>query len=423
MSERIPRSAREALARQTAADEHPSADLLNGFLEHALGADENARVTTHLAACADCREIVFLAGTAVEDEQQVAVAARAVAANVPSAAAAADVREVSPQLASFKRPRFAWLSWKWVVPAVTVVAIVAIVVVDNNSRSSIDTARTVAMNSGSSVAAPPAQTNALSATIAGNDKAPPTPLSPAEEKKSKAAVEAWLKEEEARRKELEAKRELYQRQQLSSSLEIEPNAKMASPPPNATAGGFAGRATADAVTSQKSMAKGVAPQAMAKTAPQAARAQAVPSASQTVETPALSNFVQNAPRGGNDITYTVQPAPRAAPQSQWRIGDDGHLQRANASGQWTPVLSDQAVFFHTVATIGGDVWAGGSDGTLFHSTDNGEHWTRIALVADGQAAHGAIRSIRLATPTAGLVTTDAGETWTTSDGGKTWSKN
>ncbi len=66
MSE-LPRSVREALARQTAADEHPSADLLNGFVEHALAADENARVTTHLSACADCREIVFLASSAVEE--------------------------------------------------------------------------------------------------------------------------------------------------------------------------------------------------------------------------------------------------------------------------------------------------------------------------------------------------------------------
>jgi hypothetical protein len=70
MKHQLPQSARDALARQTAADEHPSADLLNGFLERALAAGENARVTAHLASCAECRDIVFLASTANEDEQR-----------------------------------------------------------------------------------------------------------------------------------------------------------------------------------------------------------------------------------------------------------------------------------------------------------------------------------------------------------------
>ena len=51
-------SARNALARQAAAGEHPSADLLNAFVERALSTGEDERVTSHLAACAGCRQIV-----------------------------------------------------------------------------------------------------------------------------------------------------------------------------------------------------------------------------------------------------------------------------------------------------------------------------------------------------------------------------
>jgi Photosynthesis system II assembly factor YCF48/Putative zinc-finger len=430
MSEQFSRSAREALARQTAADEHPSADLLNGFAEHALTADENARVTTHLAACADCREIVFLA-SAVEEEQEVAVAAAAqhvaaVAAQVP-----ARMAEARPAMTSPERPRLAWLSWKWVAPAVAALAIGTIVVVHNLNRP-ISKPQMVAIN-GLSLPASPAQTNGLSAIIAKNDKASPAPLSPADEKKAKATVQAWLKQEEARRKEYEAKRELYQRQQLSNSLEIERNADMASSQmaspaaPNAVAGALAGRSAADAVVS-KSMTRGIAspaPQSAATlptgTAPAAGGARppaAAPQMTAKAQAPALSNLPQNELRRGNDLTYAVQ---KSEPSSSWRISVDGHLLRASASGQWIPVLADEAVTFHAVALVGNDVWAGGSDGALFHSTDNGEHWTRVALVAGDQTARGAVRTIRFDSLANGQVTTDSGEAWSTSDGGKSWS--
>ncbi len=41
--------------------EHPPIDLLSAFSERALGGSDRAPVLQHLAQCADCREIVFLA--------------------------------------------------------------------------------------------------------------------------------------------------------------------------------------------------------------------------------------------------------------------------------------------------------------------------------------------------------------------------
>ena len=157
-----------------------------------------------------------------------------------------------------------------------------------------------------------------------------------------------------------------------------------------------------------------------------ARAEASPQAN-------LVQAAPNTPNGGNDLTYVPQrgnniaslapTASLAPPQpTRWEITEGGQLQRWTPGAQWTRVLADQPVSFKVVAVVGSEVWTGGSDGALFHSTDGGEHWTRVALVANGQPAQGNIRSIRFDTPAAGQVTTDSGETWSTSDGGKTWSR-
>jgi hypothetical protein len=46
---------------QTPIIEHPPIDLLSAFSERALGRSDRVTVLEHLALCADCREIVFLA--------------------------------------------------------------------------------------------------------------------------------------------------------------------------------------------------------------------------------------------------------------------------------------------------------------------------------------------------------------------------
>lgn len=57
---------------------HPDADALNAFLEGALPEHERAKCLTHLADCAQCREIVFLAREAAEAEHPAAVKEAAV---------------------------------------------------------------------------------------------------------------------------------------------------------------------------------------------------------------------------------------------------------------------------------------------------------------------------------------------------------
>jgi len=57
---------------------HPDTDELNAFLEGALPEHERAECLTHLADCAQCREVVFLARAAVETEEPAAVKEAAV---------------------------------------------------------------------------------------------------------------------------------------------------------------------------------------------------------------------------------------------------------------------------------------------------------------------------------------------------------
>ena len=68
MNQEIPKPLRNALARQAVGDVHPSPDVLTSFVERTLAAGESEVVTHHLAQCAECREIVFLASNAAEDE-------------------------------------------------------------------------------------------------------------------------------------------------------------------------------------------------------------------------------------------------------------------------------------------------------------------------------------------------------------------
>src|SRR5271166_2360918 len=133
MNQELPKPLRDALAGQTAGDVHPSPDALTAFVEHNLPNRESQSVSDHLASCADCREVVFLASSAVEElvgeEQEwmpaaavprISPALRAKTAAAPNVAVAAAVGTSS---------RRGWmLRWAW-VPAIAVVVLVSAVLV------------------------------------------------------------------------------------------------------------------------------------------------------------------------------------------------------------------------------------------------------------------------------------------------------
>jgi photosystem II stability/assembly factor-like uncharacterized protein len=78
--------------------------------------------------------------------------------------------------------------------------------------------------------------------------------------------------------------------------------------------------------------------------------------------------------------------------------------------------------FRALAATGLEVWAGGSGGMLYHTSDGGNRWTHVAPSVAGTALTGDIVGIQFSDPQHGKVSTSTAELWTTSDGGQTWEK-
>lgn len=105
----------------------------------------------------------------------------------------------------------------------------------------------------------------------------------------------------------------------------------------------------------------------------------------------------------------------------WRISSEGSPERSlDGARSWQAVSVRQGSPFHAITAVGSDVWVGGSAGVLYHSSDSGQTWNKVALSANGKAAESDIKEIRFSDPQNGLATTADGQVWITSDGGKNW---
>jgi photosystem II stability/assembly factor-like uncharacterized protein len=105
---------------------------------------------------------------------------------------------------------------------------------------------------------------------------------------------------------------------------------------------------------------------------------------------------------------------------QWTLSPEGVLQRSLDSGAtWSSVTVASHVALRAVSALGNDVWVGGAGGALFHSSDNGMHWTQVRPSVQGKVLTADIIGVEFKDPAHGRVTTTY-ELWTTSDAGKTW---
>jgi photosystem II stability/assembly factor-like uncharacterized protein len=152
---------------------------------------------------------------------------------------------------------------------------------------------------------------------------------------------------------------------------------------------------------------------------------------------------------GRNFAQLVQ----AEPMIRWTVTSAGGLQRSFDRGNtWQDVnvngvvaggsmsysvaaktsrskekLADKkaasaTVVFRAVAAIGAEVWAGGTGGALYHSSDAGSQWTRVVPSAGGTALTGDIVGVEFADAQKGKITTSTGEAWSTADTGQTWQK-
>jgi photosystem II stability/assembly factor-like uncharacterized protein len=109
------------------------------------------------------------------------------------------------------------------------------------------------------------------------------------------------------------------------------------------------------------------------------------------------------------------------PAALWNISASGKVQRSeDGAKSWEEVQVNDAVTFRVIAASGGEVWAGGSDGTLYHSSDGGVNWQRVNLESGGSSVTQTIVGIQVRDPQHLTVTTASGEQWVTEDGGQRW---
>ena len=400
----VPRVVRERLSEQ-AAGEHPDANLLSAFVEHALAGPERAQVLDHLSRCADCRRIAAV--TAPE--------------GIEERLAAADRESSGVSRSWWRSPVVHW-------GALTAAALVVLIAVGERMR----------LREGRSASAPAIATYSSNEVAQKSTiPAPEVSLPPVEQKQSSKKL-------------------------ASGPPPREPAGSTGKP--GGVAGGIVGGGVAGGVGRGETVGESVRkdeaafgtaagagvrnapppPPPPAPVAPQMkmqakaaeldslrlntgiekSRQKATPAppaaASETVEVTSAAPGVKSEAAALSQRRDAML-AKRASLSSRWSVSDSGALQRSFDGGRsWKEVAVGDGITFRAVATVGSDVWAGGSGATLYHSADSAEHWSRVSMQANGRTPSGDIVRIEFSSAQDGAVTTSTGETWTTSDGGATW---
>lgn len=110
------------------------------------------------------------------------------------------------------------------------------------------------------------------------------------------------------------------------------------------------------------------------------------------------------------------PAAKMISQVDWALSPAGEVRRSIDAGKtWQIVPVGETSRFLAVAAVHDDVWVGGNSGTLYHSGDAGQSWTKLTPVSADDITH-----IQFSDPQNGLLNTANGEVWSTSDGGRSW---
>lgn len=125
-----------------------------------------------------------------------------------------------------------------------------------------------------------------------------------------------------------------------------------------------------------------------------------------------------------DVNVTNNSAPASAGLTLAVNASPKELDKKAAAKNEVERSKSMSIVFRAVSANGSDVWAGGSAGMLYHSTDAGAHWTRIIpLSPTGAPLTGEILTVAFADAQHGKVSTSTAELWSTADAGQTWQKH
>ncbi len=106
-----------------------------------------------------------------------------------------------------------------------------------------------------------------------------------------------------------------------------------------------------------------------------------------------------------------------AQHRSWSVTEDGQLARQEPGNGWSKVPVDEHVRFSSVSASGGEIWAGGGRGALYHSSDEGKTWQHVTSPTSEDIAR-----VDFTDSLHGTITTKSGVKWVTADGGVTWRK-
>ena len=443
---------------------HPDADLLTAFAEQALPARERDQVLAHLARCTDCRQVAALAGAAVAEPELVAEAA----VGKPAVRRTGGFWSLRPL--------------RWTAAAATAAVVLSAVwlnrkeVTRQELPAGSETNPAIVQTQNEQTPAPGLYGKDEERAVASatdKETAPPASTLRSDNASKPEALAKTKSESPKRRAELAGgsvngaavdEFATERKQSLTGNVRDQKDTPMllareagqlqaAKVPSNQAVGGPLLAASAGpaakaerALPSAQPVSSNDVALAPVKSAPQAppitmtysrqAAAELAP-ADQVAE----SQTNGNASGATRDSASQVRAGPMATPLPNdpaslqnlqkcldlksagtlWRVSSSGELQQSTDSGQnWRTALGEHPSKFKAVASAGATVWAGGDDGALWSSLNNGLTWRKLAPSVDGHSPRGTVEKIQLAAPKNVTFRTSAGETWSSPDGGINW---
>lgn len=449
----LPAIVRERLQAASAGTPqlHPEPDMLAAFSERALPQAEREQVLSHLAACDHCREVLALIAP---EEGPPRVAAHSVV----------------------ERAGFSWRTLRWGAMA-AVIALVAVLTIPRLEQ--VKSPQTAAVHPFSEDVPPQPQTKPAqneNRPQAANSADTATRLSGAESAPAKepAASASRLDHFKAEAKSATSAngpalfdRDLGKSKVLTNGATAAENANLAQTETGAGAyragGGVAGGVTGGMYRAKEAGAP--IPSAPASE-PSAAESYAASNDFRVNGASPSSNAeTANAPSAANEATAKKDETTIAAAQKQapppppakaatspsagtfaslaapernvdqlalvaaplWRVRS-GRLQHSTGSA-WQALDVESGARFTAVFALGQDVWAGAQNLIVYHSNDDGQHWSKSQLQpALNNVKNGRITKIEFSDAQHGQLfvrgeapdDSRAEDLWTSNDGGKTW---